>query len=198
MPLFIGRLSVSQDEIILDVGSGSGEFWSAFWPFNWKPRVIGLDINLPRNTEAFLGFIVADACALPFKDASVDAIFSNSVLEHVRGYERQQKMVTEIQRVSRKVFIQVPAKSFPLEPHFYVPFFPFIPLGIQTWLHRRFQLGWFAPEPDELKARIDCDQIRLLTRKELKLLFPTAGIHAERLGGLVKSFIVSGETGHEG
>ncbi len=131
-------------------------------------------------------------------DNQYDVAFSNSVIEHVGNLYQQNRFAQEIRRVAPCFVLQTPNRYFPLEPHFYVPFFPFIPLGIQTWLHRHFQLGWFAPEPDELKARIDCDQIRLLTRKELKLLFPKAGIRAERLGGLVKSFIVSGETGHEG
>ena len=63
-------------------------------------------------------------------------------------------------------------------------------MGIRTKLHQHFQIVLFAPEPDEIKARIDCDQIRLLNRKELTLLFPKAVIHAEWLGGLIKSYIL--------
>ena len=128
-------------------------------------------------------------------DQQYDVAFSNSVIEHVGNLYQQNRFALEIQRVASCFVLQTPNRYFPLEPHFYVPFFPFIPLGIRTALHRRFRLGWFAPEADELKARIECDEIRLLTRKELKLLFPKARIHAERLAGLVKSFIVSGETG---
>lgn len=126
-------------------------------------------------------------------DNQYDVAFSNSVMEHVGNLYQQNRFAKEIQRVAPCFVLQTPNRYFPLEPHFYVPFFPFIPLGIRTWLHRRFRLGWFAPEPDELKARIDCDEIRLLTRKELKLIFPTAGIHRERLAGLVKSFVLVGE-----
>ena len=128
-------------------------------------------------------------------DNQYDVAFSNSVMEHVGNLDQQNRFAQEIQRVAPSFVLQTPNRYFPMEPHFYVPLFPFIPLGVRAWLHRRFQLGWFAPEPDELKARIDCDQIRLLTRKELTLLFPRAGIHAEWLGGMVKSFILIGEAG---
>ncbi len=128
-------------------------------------------------------------------DNQYDVAFSNSVMEHVGNLYQQNRFAQEIQRVAPCFVLQTPNRYFPLEPHFYVPFFPFIPLGIRTVLHRRFRLGWFAPEADELRARIDCDEIRLLTRKELKLIFPKAGIHAEWLGGMVKSFILVGEAG---
>lgn len=128
-------------------------------------------------------------------DNQYDVAFSNSVMEHVGNLDQQNRFAQEIQRVAPSFVLQTPNRYFPLEPHFYVPFFPFIPLGVRAWLHRCFRLGWFAPEPDELKARIDCDQIRLLTRKELKLLFPEAGIECEWLGGMVKSFILIGKAG---
>lgn len=127
-------------------------------------------------------------------DNQYDVAFSNSVIEHVGNLYQQNRFAEEICRVAPYFVLQTPNRYFPLEPHFYVLFFPFIPLGIRTWLHRNFRLGWFSPEPDELKARIECDEIRLLSRKELALLFPDARIHREWLGGLVKSFILCGES----
>jgi hypothetical protein len=124
-------------------------------------------------------------------DGQYDIAFSNSVIEHVGNLSQQRCFADEIQRVAPRFVLQTPNRYFPLEPHFYVPFFPLIPLGIKTWMHRRFRLGWFAPEPDALQARIDCDEIRLLTRRELSLLFPKADLHMERFGGMVKSFIVT-------
>jgi len=128
-------------------------------------------------------------------DHQYDVAFSNSVIEHVGNLYQQNRFAQEIRRVAPCFVLQTPNRYFPLEPHFYVPFFPFIPLGIRTWMHRRFRLGWLAREPDELKARIDCDEIRLLSRQEIALLFPATRIHSERLAGWVKSFIVSGEGG---
>lgn len=128
-------------------------------------------------------------------DKQYDVAFSNSVIEHVGNLQQQRCFAREMRRIASGYMLQTPNRFFPLEPHFYVPFFPFIPLSFRTWMHRRFCLGWHVREPDELQARIDCDSVRLLTRRELSLLFADAEIHAERLGGLVKSFIVIGRDG---
>ncbi len=122
-----------------------------------------------------------------------DIAFSNSVIEHVGNLDMQDRAACEIQRISRNFMVQTPNLRFPLEPHFYVPFFPFLPLGVRAWLHQHFTLGWLKLEPDALRARIDCDQIRLLSQKEIRLLFPDAAVHKERLVGMVKSFIVIGK-----
>ncbi len=130
-------------------------------------------------------------------DQTYDVAFSNSVIEHVGNLAMQKRFATELRRIARRFVLQTPARSFPLEPHFYVPFFAQMPLGIRAAMHRRWKLGWLPPEPDPLQARIDCDSIRLLSRRELTLLFPEGLLIAERLAGLVKSFIVSG-AGHDG
>ncbi|VGO12171.1 hypothetical protein PDESU_00722 [Pontiella desulfatans] len=123
-----------------------------------------------------------------------DIAFSNSVIEHVGNLHSQSLFAKEIRRISRRYIMQTPNRRFPIEPHFYVPFFPYIPLGIRSWLHQRFKLGWLMAESDPLQARIDCDQIRLLTRRELELLFDDAQIHVEWICGFAKSYILVGET----
>ena len=193
-----------QNISIMDLG---GTF--SFWEINLKhlecrDQLARIDIyNLEIETECWHAVGNIEMVENPgnvthladVADNQYDVAFSNSVMEHVGNLDQQNRFAQEIQRIAPRFVLQTPNRYFPLEPHFYIPFFPFIPLGIRTRLHRSFQLGWFAPEPDELKARIDCDQIRLLTRKELTLLFPRAGIHAEWLGGMVKSFILIGKTG---
>lgn len=129
-------------------------------------------------------------CLNHIPDGFYDVAFSNSVIEHVGNLACQQRFAEEIRRVARRFVLQTPNRFFPLEPHFYVPFFAQLPLGLRAWLHQHFKLGWLEAEPDPLRAWIDCDQIRLLSHRELRLLFPFAGIHREFLAGLVKSFIV--------
>lgn len=193
-----------QDISLVDLG---GTF--SFWEMNLehlecRDRLARIDIyNLGVEAESRHVIGNVEIVEMPgnvtqledVSDHQYDVAFSNSVIEHVGNLYQQNQFAKEIKRVASCFVLQTPNRYFPMEPHFYVPFFPFIPLGVRTWLHRRFRLGWFAPEPGELKARIDCDEIRLLTRKELKLLFPMAGIHCERLGGLIKSFILIGKAG---
>ena len=59
---------------------------------------------------------------LPFKDGEFDIGTSNAVLEHVGSVENQQAFVKEICRVSRRVYVTVPHRFFPVEHHTALPF----------------------------------------------------------------------------
>jgi hypothetical protein len=178
----------------------------SFWEMNLghladAGRIERIDLfNLDNGSEEIIRIgkvelrqFTADVTNLTkVANAEYDIAFSNSVIEHVGNLLRQQHFAEEIRRISVRYVMQTPNRCFPLEPHFYVPFFPYLPLGFRSWLHQHFKLGWLAKEPDPLLARIDCDQVRLLIRKELKLLFPEAAIHSERLFGMVKSYVLTG------
>ncbi|MBZ9603879.1 class I SAM-dependent methyltransferase [Phyllobacterium chamaecytisi] len=60
--------------------------------------------------------------ALPFADDQFDIATANAVLEHVGNQENQQFFVSELIRVSRRVFITVPHRYFPVEHHTGFPF----------------------------------------------------------------------------
>jgi hypothetical protein len=188
--------------LLADLG-GTRSFWEMNLPhLRNKDRLARIDIfNLESASQ-----MDSELCGIPVRfrpgdvtnlseaaDGQYDIAFSNSVIEHVGNLDRQNRAACEIRRISRSFMVQTPNLRFPLEPHFYVPFFPFLPLGIRAWLHQHFTLGWLKPEPDALRARIDCDQVRLLSQKEIRLLFPDAAVHQERLAGMVKSFIVTGK-----
>ncbi|HWS70973.1 MAG TPA: class I SAM-dependent methyltransferase, partial [Thermoanaerobaculia bacterium] len=66
---------------------------------------------------------------------------SNSVLEHVAD---MPAMAREIRRVGRRWYVQTPNRWFPVEPHFLVPFFQFLPIATRAWLLTRFDLGWLT------------------------------------------------------
>lgn len=187
---------------LVDLG-GTRSFWEMNLQYLGRAdRLSRIDIfNLEVTTEMTSRVGSVEIREMPgnvtqlddVSDKQYDIAFSNSVIEHVGNLYQQNRFACEIKRVAPCHVLQTPNRYFPLEPHFYVPFFPFIPLGLSTWMHRRFRLGWFTPEPDELKARIECDEIRLLTRKELSLLFPGEEIHTEWLAGLAKSFVLIGK-----
>jgi methyltransferase family protein len=54
---------------------------------------------------------------LPFADGFFDLATANAVLEHVGSSTEQQRLVSELVRVSRRVFITVPHRLFPVEHH---------------------------------------------------------------------------------
>lgn len=191
--------------VLADLG-GTRSFWEMNLPhLRRRDLVSRIDIfNLEADSEnatAICGVPVHSRCGdvtalTDVADHTYDIAFSNSVIEHVGNLAMQKRFADEIRRIARRFVLQTPARYFPLEPHFYVPFFAQLPLGIRTAMHRRWKLGWFPPEPDPLQARIDCDSIRLLSRHELQLLFPECPMAVERLAGPVKSFIICG-AGHD-
>ena len=174
MDFFLHVLRISEHDIILDIGSADGTFWTTFWPVSWRPKVIGLDLYIPFHRDGFSYFVVADALHLPFKGRTVSAVFSNSVIEHVGDFAAQREMVTEIQRVSSSYFVQVPAKSFPLEPHFLLPFVQYLPVAARVRLTKA------------LLGREDA--VYLPEKSDLARVFGSCHIHHERFFGATKSF----------
>jgi SAM-dependent methyltransferase len=121
-------------------------------------------------------FVRADVVAgLPFADGSFDLAYCSSVIEHVAPADRA-RFAGEVARVARRVFVQTPAWSFPVEPHALLPFAHWLPVGLRR---RYWRLG----------AAGEWEEIALLRRRELAALFPEASIRAERFGPLVKSWV---------
>jgi hypothetical protein len=175
---------------MLDVG-GTSMFWEAV---GWvgDPGVEITLLNMKQQPVHYenLRSIVGDARRMyQFQDAEFDLVFSNSVIEHVGNYDDQMKMAKEVQRVGKRYFIQTPSYYFPLEPHFFFPFFQLLPMDLRIFLLRRFSLGWYKKTPDRAKAAKAVRSVRLLRKQEVRQLFPGARIHEERFCGLVMSFI---------
>lgn len=175
---------------ILDVG-GDEEYWKTMG-MDGEDQIYITLLNLTKEniTLANATSIAGDARDIHFDDKSFDVVFSNSVIEHVGGYEDQLKMANEVLRVGKRYFIQTPNKYFPLEPHFLFPFFQFLPLTVRSRLLQNFHLGWFQRTPEPARAREIVESIRLLGRDEFLALFPDADLYEEKVLGLTKSFIV--------
>lgn len=132
--------------------------------------------------------LIYDGEHIPERDGAFDLLVCNSVLEHVPPAQRAS-LAAEMRRVAKAVFCQTPARSFPVEPHFLMPFV--------HWLPRRlgFQLIKFSPwrllsRPNQATMNEYWWGTRLLGREELQALFPEARIVAERVLGLTKSYYV--------
>ena len=176
---------------ILDVG-GTQIFWERM-DFTKEPDVKIVLLNLSKVDVYHKNLISVQGDARrmdAFTDQEFDVVFSNSVIEHVGGYDQQCQMANEVKRVGKSYFIQTPNRFFPIEPHFLLPFFQFLPLGLKIFLVHHFDIGWHKRTPDKQKAAQLVNSIRLLTEKELKKLFPGANIYKEKLFGLTKSLIV--------
>ncbi len=178
---------------IVDVGGTTGFWEQRGWADRDDVSILLVNLNAEprkhRNIESIGGGF--DALA-SYPQNAFDVAFSNSVIEHLFTYERQQHMAAEIRRVAPRYWVQTPNYWFPIEPHFHVPGWQWMPIGMRAALIRRFRCGWRGPCPDAASARAAVEEVRLLTRGEMADLFPGAGLWAERFCGLTKSWVAIG------
>lgn len=177
---FIALCDVSPEEQILDVGAGGG---GALERFNRENPILAVDLS-PRPTDwlrqSNVEVIAADGTKLPFADGQFPVVFSSSVIEHV-PVDLQPQFANEIRRVGKRYFVQTPNRWFPIEPHYQLPLFHFLPERWRRALNQRFTLGW--------RQKGAWEEANLLSAGDLRRLFPDAEIHRERLFGLTKSLM---------
>jgi SAM-dependent methyltransferase len=171
---------------ILDVG-GTRAQWDLAAA---RPRVtlLNLDARALRAAAPFAA-VAASALELPHPDGSFDIAFCNSVIEHVGGRDAQAALAKELSRVARGLWVQTPARGFPIEPHVLAPFFHFLPRSWQRRLARNFTIWGWLTRPDPRRARAMVDETRLLSYREFADLFPDCEIRRERFLGWTKSYI---------
>ncbi len=195
---FIQHAGLSQFSV-LDIG-GTWDYWEQNLQYFSPGMLARIEIvNLPpfETREALINgipFRSFEGDALRLRDVSglqYDLVLSNSVIEHVGNLRDQKTMAESIMDLGRFWYIQTPSPWFPVEPHFYVPFFSKFPLSIRAFLHQRLNLGFMNKQPDWLYARIECENIRLLNYHEFQQLFPTSRIITEKIFGIPVSYIAT-------
>jgi hypothetical protein len=178
---------------LLDVG-GTPQFWERRgWAERDDVEITVLNIEPFASAPGNVACEVGDATDLSrWPDNAFDVVFSNSVIEHLFTLRRQASMAGEVDRVGRSFWVQTPSQHFPVEPHFLVPGWQWLPEDLRVaWLRRR-RVGWRGPFRNAEEARRMVQEVRLLTRRELAGLFPGATLLPERCAGLVKSWVAYG------
>jgi SAM-dependent methyltransferase len=155
-------LDVGADELGFGEGEGCGtlNFFEELYP--WPERITALGLHDGSGFRARyprIPYVQGDACDLPFADGTFDIVFSNAVIEHVGGRERQRRFVSEALRVGRRVFVTTPNRRFPIEVHTRLPLVHWLPDAVS---HRAYR----ALGKDE------ATEVDLLTRRSLAALFP--------------------------
>lgn len=176
---------------IVDLGGTPG-----FWAHRgWADRddveitTVNLDPDLERHGR--IRTIIADVTDLGhLPDDDYDIAFSNSVIEHLYTFDQQAVLAGALRRLAPAFWLQTPNFWFPMEPHFHVVGWQWMPIAVRRSVIRRRQCGWRGPCRDASAADAAVREVRLMTRRQLRRLFPDAAIVAERFGGLVKSWIV--------
>jgi len=189
---FRERIQPQASETILDVG-GFADTWVPHEPCANRIDILNIhEVPCSDAVTASHGIhtLIGDGTALEMADASYDVVFSNSVIEHVGDYAAQQRFAAELRRVGKRIWVQTPARSFFIEPHYIAPFIHWFPKSVQKKLIRNFTVrGWMTrPSPETVQGMID--EIRLISKKEFQELFPDCEILNERfLGIFVKSYV---------
>ena len=185
MRQFFSTFRPSRNARVVDIG-GSVQTWNVEAE-NHEPFSVTLINNLEYDdyTSERFQTVEADATALPFPDNSFDIAFSNSVIEHLGTWEKQQAFAHEARRVARKLWIQTPARSFPIEAHLLAPYIQYLPKRIQRRIVRWTPRGLLNPGVVQQIV----EEVRLLTYEEVSRLFPDCRILKERFCGLTKSYI---------
>jgi len=190
--IFLRVIRPKPSDILLDVG-GYPAFWAAqpslvkqidslnTHAVSWNPQ------DAPHHN---IKTLVGDGCALPMADKSYDIGFSNSVIEHVGAWERQQQFASEIRRVAKALWIQTPAYECPIEPHYMTPFIHYLPHSSQKLILRWFTVWGWMERPKAEQINFMVETTRLLRKSEMCQLFPDCEIFTERIFGLVpKAYI---------
>lgn len=187
--------NLGRDIVVLDVG-GRPDYWLN----------VGLEniarVDLVNHSESELEreapgavrsekFVrkVGDARDLSdYADKSVDLVHSNSVIEHVGGWPDMTAMANEMLRVGQAGWMQTPAWEFPVEPHFRAPF--------AHWFGEPMRARLISLSVDGRQRRLDLharrlrvESINLLSKREVKALFPGQDVWVERLV-FAKSYVV--------
>jgi hypothetical protein len=178
---------------IIDLG-GTNAYWEQRgWAGRDDVSITLVNLDRQERRHANIHPTIGDATDLrEHADGAFDIAFSNSVIEHLFTFESQARMAQEVRRVARAYWVQTPNFWFPIEPHFLVPAWHWLPEVARVEILRRRGVGWAGRCEDPEVARAIVREHRLMRRSELGRLFPGAELVGERFGGLVKSWTALG------
>ena len=171
---------------ILDVG-GKINYWeNRNLAGNNDYQITLLNIDLEESLYSNIKTIKGNATQMSeLEDNSQD--YTINTLLDLYDFENQSKMALEVQRVGKKYLIQTPNKYFFLEPHYLLPFFQFLPNSLKYFILTKTKLSRLKKWDQEF-AKQYIEEIRLLSEKEMKILFPKSKIYYEKFFGMNKSF----------
>ena len=180
----LNLLNFKGGERVIDLGGTC-----AIWEFVETPLDITI-VNLPGvdnqdsgNSRHRFHFVTGDATALDYPDNHFDAVFSNSVIEHVGGDEKERAFAREVRRLAPAYCVQTPSIWFPLEPHTGIPFWWALPRRVRMRIIERWKSR--LPAWSEM-----VEGTTVITRAQLRSYFPDGRILTERVAGIPKSYTV--------
>ena len=186
-----GVIKSNNVKSIADIG-GSVHYWQENG-ISVEPKQVSI-YNISKGDSGSLDNVRTDYRVelfngqnVPVSDKHFDLVVSNSVIEHVALDQRQQ-LVKEMQRIGKQVIIQTPARAFPIDPHFIMPFVHWLPKNI-GYLLVLISPWRILSRPPKAIRRSYHYETNILSKRELEALMPGAEIRTERFFGLPKSYV---------
>jgi Methyltransferase domain len=109
-------LNISKSDLVLEVGPGAYPYWRSDCLVDKFENSPATDISqfggAPQQTMGKPLFLINDA-QIPFGDRSFDYLICAQVLEHVPSQELAL-LVSEMMRVAKRVYIEIPRPVFDL------------------------------------------------------------------------------------
>jgi len=124
-----------------------------------------------------------------FANRRFDMVHSNSVIEHVGGWRDMELFARNTRRLATHYYVQTPDYWFPYEPHFRFPGFQYLPEAVRVKLIMRFPLGFFDRIADREEAWDIIRHHRLLSTRQMRVLFSDGEVFHEKFAGINKSII---------
>jgi len=111
----------AQEPRILDIGCGTGVYEDLLSPLS--EFIVGIDLEKESLKKGAsndkIGFVLADAGALPFKSDSFGVLLILEVLEHVNNLDECLAEAHRVLERGGRLFITVPNRGFPFFTHGY-------------------------------------------------------------------------------
>jgi hypothetical protein len=186
--LFLTLMQPEKQTRILDVGG----YLNDWHHVQIESPITFLNLSHPkidREIPDRYTCVVGDARKMEIADGSYDIVFSNSVIEHVGSYADQQQFANEVRRVGKRYFVQTPYRWFFIEPHFVTVFIHFLPWRFARKIIRYCSFRGLFRSGDSVDVNDLAMELRLLSIREMRALFPDAEIHREKWFGFTKSLI---------
>ena len=176
---FLALMTPGPDDQIVDVGVNTIEYSEAdnyleqryAYPKNITAVGVETDFSEFKQRYPDVVAVTSDGTRLPFADNSFDIAYSNAVIEHVGGREKQLAFLCELYRVGKRGYMTTPNRLFPIEVHTRIPFLHIL-LPKQGFDRVATLLG---------KSWATGDYMHLLSARDLHSLAAGAGIERYKI-----------------